>query len=374
MLLQAANEIAKDGTLLRELIYMLIITLGGMVVYQVTFFILKRRARDEKHYIPALLDKYLYFPGFFLITVLTFIAGLPFVRDHVAPRIYSALAHGLRITAIIAVALLIVRAATVFRDITLHRYHEDDPKDFTWRKAKTKFQLLQRMLNTIIIIAAVSAILMTFENVRQVGSTLLASAGVVGLVVGFAAQKSIGTFFAGIQIAISQPIRVDDVVVVEEQFGTIGEITLTYVVVNTWDGRRLIVPINYFLENTFENWTRQSPQVIGKVRLNFDYSLPLDEIREQVKSWIESSPQWDKRKWGFLVTDTTEQTMQVRITVSAANSDDSFDLECMIREKLITYVQKNYPQALPKMRLSLDEMAFKQNGHGDGKPLVQQPR
>jgi len=192
---------------------------------------------------------------------------------------------------------------------------------------------------------------MTFDSIRQIGTTLLASAGVVGLVIGFAAQKSLGTLFAGLQIAIAQPIRIDDTVVVEEQFGTIGEITLTYVVINSWDGRRLVVPINYFLEHPFENWTRTSPEVVGKVKFYADYSLPVAEVREQFNKWLENEPLWDKRTSNFIVSNATENTIELRATMSARNSDDAFTLECRMREKLIGHIHNNFPQCLPQKRL-----------------------
>jgi small-conductance mechanosensitive channel len=243
-----------------------------------------------------------------------------------------------------------MRVITVFRELAINHYKSETETDFSLRKAKTKFHLIQRVLNFLIILGTIAIILMTFKSIRSIGSSLLASAGVVGLVLGFAAQKSLSTLFAGIQIAISQPIRIDDVVVIDDSFGTIGEITLTYVVVNSWDGRRIIVPINFFIEKSFENWTRVSSDVIGKVKFYADYSLPVEKVRTEFTRLLSASPLWDKRASGFLVTDANDKTIELRATMSARNSDDAWDLQCYIREKLITYISSNFPEALPKTR------------------------
>lgn len=331
------------------------ITIIGLILYHLFFFLLKRSKRRRKSTFYKLIRDKIYHAGQFLIFIATLLVGLPIAGKYLSDEIFYTIRHVLFILLIIAASILLIRALTVLRELGLKHYKTiDDDTEFSLRRVKTKFILVQRILNIIIVIVMVSVILMTFENVRKIGSTLLASAGVFGLVLGFAAQKSIGTFFAGLQIAISQPIKIDDVVVVEDEFGTIGEINLTYVVVNIWDGRRLIVPVNYFLDKSFENWTRLSPKVIGKVKIYTDYSLPIDELRQQFIKWLEASPLWDKRKSGFLVTEATDKTIEIRATMSARNSDDSFDLECLIREKLITYIQQNYPGALPKSRISVE--------------------
>ncbi len=352
-----------------DVVSVLATIIGSLAAYQVVFFFLKRRAKAD-HNFAKLLQQYIYFPGLFLIFVVSLIAALPFARHYFSDRITDIAKQALVILAIGGITMLVMRIMTVFRETTLRRYKSENPHDFTIRKAKTKFQLIQRVLNFLVITGGISAALMTFESVRQVGGTLLASAGVIGLVLGFAAQKSLGTLFAGIQIAISQPIRTDDTVVVEGQFGTIGEITLTYVVVNTWDGRRLIVPINYFLEETFENWTRASPEVVGQVKVYADYSLPVEKVRQEVKRWIEASPLWDKRTWGFLVTDATEKTIQVRVTMSAKDSGDAWDLQCHIREKLITHIRQQYPHALPRARVDIRESS---NGKPNFRGLRNKP-
>ena len=191
---------------------------------------------------------------------------------------------------------------------------------------------------------------MLFQEVRQFGTSILASAGVVGIILGFAAQKTISNLFAGFQIAMTQPIRLDDVVIVEGEWGRVEEITLTYVTIHIWDDRRLIVPLGYFIEKPFQNWTRASAQLLGSVFLWVDYTMPLDELRKALKEIIEPNPLWDKRFWNLQVTDATEKTMQIRVLATSADSSKGWDLRCDIREKLIAYIQKHHPQSLPQVR------------------------
>jgi hypothetical protein len=194
--------------------------------------------------------------------------------------------------------------------------------------------------------------------VRQFGVSLLASAGLAGVILGFAAQKSLTTLLAGIQIAISQPIRLDDVVIVEGEWGRIEEITLTYVVVRIWDQRRLIVPITHFLDNSFQNWTRTSAEILGTVYFHADYTVPMDKLRKHLKQVLENSPLWDGRVWGLIVTDAKEQTVELRALVSAENASKAWDLRCHVREEMITYLQQHYPDSLPRVRVSKEPVTL----------------
>jgi small-conductance mechanosensitive channel len=326
------------------------ITGGGLLFYQLLFFILRRWSLTRNRVFFSALRRHIYMPGFIVMLFLTFLIDLTYLQKYLHPKLFLSIRHLLVILTIIAVAALVIKVITVLREILVHQYKHHSHGEFSLRKANTKFQLIQQVLNVLIIIAAASVILMTFNGVKQLGTSLLASAGVVGLILGFAAQKSLGTLFAGIQIAISQPIRLDDVVVVEDKFGTIGEITLTYVTVNVWDGSRLIVPINYFLEKPFENWTRVSAEVIGKVKINTDYNLPIEEVRAEFNKWLEETPLWDRRSSGLIISGADEKTIEIRATMSAKNSSDGFDLESLIREKLITFIRTKYPDCLPKTR------------------------
>jgi len=204
--------------------------------------------------------------------------------------------------------------------------------------------------------------LMTFPKVRQLGTTILASAGIIGIVVGMAAQRTIGTFIAGIQIAITQPIRVDDVVIVENEWGRIEEITLTYVVVKIWDLRRLIVPITYFIEKPFQNWTRVTADILGTVFIYVDHTVPVDSIREELQNILKKSELWDGKVCVLQVTNTSERTVELRALMSAADASTAWSLRCEVREKLIDFMKKKYPKALPKLRAELYQKTLGETG------------
>jgi small-conductance mechanosensitive channel len=214
--------------------------------------------------------------------------------------------------------------------------------------------VLKKVAVTIIGIFALASMLMVFDSVRQFGASILASAGIAGIVVGFAAQRSIATLLAGFQIALTQPIRVDDVVIVESEWGRIEDITLTYVVVRVWDLRRLVVPITYFIETPFQNWTRSSADILGTVFLYVDYTVPLEPLRAELTRILEQSRFWDGKVNVLQVTDANEQTLEIRALASAADASLAWDLRCEIREKLITFVQQAFPDSLPRLRASLD--------------------
>ena len=197
---------------------------------------------------------------------------------------------------------------------------------------------------------------MTFDTVRQVGLSILASAGIAGVILGFAAQKSLATLVAGIQIAITQPISIDDVVVVEKEWGRIDEITLTYVVVQLWDQRRLIVPITWFIDRPFQNWTRTSSELLGTVLFTMDYLIPAETIRSELERIVAATPLWDRRVVKLHVTNITDKAIEMRALVSAANSSDLWELRCLVREKLIEYLRSNFPEVLPKLRMEIERI------------------
>lgn len=225
------------------------------------------------------------------------------------------------------------------------------------RKIYTQINILQKVGNFVIIFFGLGLILLSFESIRQIGVGLFASAGVAGIIIGFSAQKAIGTLIAGIQIAFAQPFRLDDAVVVEGEWGWIEEINLTYVVVRIWDQRRLVLPTTYFLEKPFQNWTRTSADIIGSVFLYTDYTISFDALREELDRILAATYLWDKKVKVLQVTDSKELTVEIRILVSAKNSPTAWDLRVHVREKMIDFIQKNYPEALPKSRVVL-----KQNG------------
>ena len=245
---------------------------------------------------------------------------------------------------------MLLQATRAGEQALLHRYDLAAADNLRARTVYTQVRVIGKVIDVGIGLLTVASMLMLFTEVRQVGASLLASAGVVGIIAGIAAQKTIGNLFAGFQIALAQPMRQDDVVVVEGEWGRIEEITLTYVVIHIWDDRRLVVPLSYFIEKPFANWTRTSAQILGQVIVWVDYGFPVDEARTVLKGIIEASPRWDRRFWNLQVTDTSERTMQLRVLATSADSSTNFDLRCEIREKFIACIQERWPQALPRLR------------------------
>jgi small-conductance mechanosensitive channel len=221
------------------------------------------------------------------------------------------------------------------------------------RGVLTQTRVLTRTLNVLILLIGVSIALMTFPSVRQVGTSLLASAGIAGLAVGLAAKPVLGNLLAGLQLALTQPIRIDDVLVLEGEWGRVEEITGTYVVVAIWDQRRLVVPLQYFIEKPFQNWTRKTSQILGTVMLWVDYRLPVEPIRAETQRLCALDKDWDGRVGIVQVTDTSESTMQLRVLLSSVDSGRNFDLRCRVREGLIAYVAREYPLHLPHLRAEL---------------------
>jgi small-conductance mechanosensitive channel len=225
------------------------------------------------------------------------------------------------------------------------------------RRAKrilTRVGILDRVLTIVIVVLTAAAMLITFPEGRTIGASILASAGIAGLVLGIAARPAAESLIAGLQVAFTEPIHIDDVVIVEGEWGRIEEITSTYVVVRIWDLRRLVVPLTYFLEKPFQNWTRSGTALLAQVTIEVDYSTPVAALRQQVGEIVASSNLWDKGFWNLQVTEAGERTMRLRALASAADSGSAWDLRCEIREKLITYLQERYPWALPKIRATIE--------------------
>lgn len=222
------------------------------------------------------------------------------------------------------------------------------------RRIRTQTMVLSRTVQGLVVLIGVSLMLMTFPAVRQIGTSLLASAGVVGIVAGFAARPVLGNLIAGLQIGLSQPIRIDDVVIVENEWGVIEEITGTYVVVRIWDQRRLVVPLQYWIEKPFQNWTRNTSELIGTVFLWVDYRMPLAPLREALEHACENSPHWDRRFARLQVVEAGDKAMQLRCLVTAGSASAAWDLRCHVREQLIDFIQREYPGYLPRHRTELD--------------------
>ena len=274
---------------------------------------------------------------------------LPFMRLSVVYNHY--LDKTIQLLLIISFGFILIRVVKLFEDyITIH-YDITKTDNLKERKVRTQIHFIRKLLILIIVLLTIGAVLLSFESLRKLGAGLLTGVGVGGIIIGFAAQKSLGNLLAGFQIALTQSIRIDDVLVVESEWGRVEDITLTYVVLKIWDERRLILPITYFIEKPFQNWTRIGSAITGTVFIHMDYSLPLEPLRKEFIRLLENNPLWDGRIKAMQVTDAKVHTMEIRALMSARNSSDAFDLRCNIREKLIAFIQETYPESLPQHRL-----------------------
>lgn len=261
--------------------------------------------------------------------------------------------HILLLGLIYAGAWLVIRILFVFEDTAFRRLPVDMADNRRRRRARTQIGLLRRLTAVIIGIVALAATLMTFSQLRALGASLLASAGVAGVVAGLAAQSVLGHVFAGLQLAFSDELRLDDVVVVDQEWGRIEEIRLTYVVVRVWDQRRLILPTSYFTTTPFQNWTRNEAQVLGSVILHLDFTADIDVLRAEAHRIVDASALWDRREWVMQVVDATETTICVRVIASAADAPSSWDLRCELREGLFGFLRRHHPDWLPRARSEL---------------------
>jgi small-conductance mechanosensitive channel len=266
------------------------------------------------------------------------------------PATAATVHHALLIAFIILVGWIGMIAVGSAGEIYALRVRGRADADIAARKHLTQVRILERTAAALIVVVTIACVLVTFESVREYGVSLFASAGIAGLIAGLAARPVLSNLFAGIQIAMTQPIRLEDAVIVENEWGWVEEITGTYVVVRLWDWRRMIVPLSYFIEKPFQNWTRQSPALIGSVLVYVDYTVPVARVREELIKIASRSKLWDGQVVNLQVTDAKHDTVELRALVSAANAPAAFDLRCEVREALIAFLQREYPHALPKQR------------------------
>ncbi len=269
------------------------------------------------------------------------------------------LIHGVRhvnaLLLIAALTWLLMAALSGLADGLVAQHPVTGEDDLYARRVQTQARVLSRTAQTVVLIAGAAMALMTFPGARQVGASLLASAGVLGIVAGLAARPVFSNLIAGLQLALAQPLRLDDVLIVKGEWGRVEEITGTYVVLRIWDDRRMIIPLQWFIENPFENWTRSSAHLLGLVVLHLDYTTPMDALRAQARHVVEAAPEWDKRVLVVQVQEATERVMQVRVLVSAPNAPKLWDLRCRVREDLITWLAREYPHCLPRVRTAVDD-------------------
>jgi small-conductance mechanosensitive channel len=257
--------------------------------------------------------------------------------------------------------LIIVCSAVIFDVISAH-YRYDVKDSPSARRVQTQAQLLHRIVVVMVSIVTLSIMLMTFPEIKHIGISLLASAGLAGLIIGTAMKNSLASLIAGVQIAFTQPIRLEDAVVVEGEWGWIEEIGTTYVIVRLWDLRRMVLPLSYFIEHPFQNWTRCSAELLGSVFLYVDYTVPVEEVRKELRRIVENNPKWRGKVCVLQVTDTTSNAIQLRALVDACDSSSAWDLRCEVREALIQFLQEKYPQGLPRVRTEFQAMPPRNGG------------
>lgn len=327
------------------------IIFGALLLHLITFASLRSLSKKRADPLLNQIQQSLRIPSLvLLLTISLHVILFALLPEN---RLVGIGMHLLKLCIIFSVSWLIISLIKLGRGIVLKHYHLEEKDNLKARRVYTQYKIMERILIFLVVLIAMAVALMTFEQIRRIGLSLFASAGVAGIILGFAAQKLIANVLAGFQIAISQPIRIEDVVIVENEWGWIEEINLTYVVVRIWDKRRLIVPTTYFIEKPFQNWTRTSAEILGSVYLYTDYTVPLGTLREELTRILESDQNWDGKVNVLQVTNSTDKTMEIRALMSAADSPSAWDLRVNVREKLIDFLQKNYPENLPRSRVDL---------------------
>jgi small-conductance mechanosensitive channel len=319
----------------------------ALLLHNIVARVVQRLARARRPYLAGVLA------GTRRLSQIGFLIAALFIALPVAPfdaEITAGLTTVLLIATIVLTGWIAITTAHIIADLYLLRFRLDVADNLLARKHVTQVRVLRRVVDTLLIMVTVGAVLMTFEPVRQYGVSLFASAGVAGLVVGLAARPVLSNLIAGIQLAVTQPIRIDDSVLVENEFGTVEEITSTYVVLRLWDLRRMIVPLTYFIEKPFQNWSRESTGLIGTVTIEVDYTTPVDLVRAKAEAIARASPLWDGKLIKVQVTDANGMTMKLRVIVTARSAGDAFDLGCELREQLIACLQSEFPASLPHRR------------------------
>lgn len=288
------------------------------------------------------------------IPLLVFNSLLPLM--HLNPTIAAVYTKFVEIGLIVCFAIILIRILRIIEDYFKYRFDYSKSDNLKERKLRTQLEFIRKLLVAVIVLITVAIILLSFESMRKIGAGLLTGVGIGGIIIGFAAQKSLGNLLAGFQIAFTQPIRIDDVVIVEGEWGRVEEITLTYVVVNIWDKRRLILPIQYFIENPFQNWTRTTAEILGTVFIYVDFTINVEELRKELSRLLHSNDLWDGKVNVLQVTDFKPEVMEIRCLMSCRNSGDAFDLRCFVRENMIQFINKNYPESLSQTRVQLNAL------------------
>lgn len=340
----------------------ILFVLGLVVVYILIHFLLKKLGKDPRNILPHNIANRIKVPLITLFMAIAIQAGLinnEIIED---PSYVEFFQHLRSLMLIFSFTWFIIVGIRIAKSEFLKSFDVSSKDNLRARKFYTQFNIIERIAVFVVILFAVGIALLTFDGVQEVGVSILTSAGIAGIVLGLSAQKVFGTIFAGIQIAIAQPIRIDDVVIVEGEWGRIEEIKLTYVVVKIWDKRRMVLPTTYFIDTPFENWTRNSSDILGTVFIYTDYNLPIDELRKEFDRLLNTTELWDRQASVIQVTNATEKTMELRALMSARDASIAWDLRVFIRENLLKFIKDNYPESLPQTRLQFKEHLPAQEG------------
>ncbi|RDY59948.1 mechanosensitive ion channel family protein [Flagellimonas nanhaiensis] len=344
----------------QSLIYLAIAIVGLVLLYLIASILVKRLGKNPKYLLPPLAFKRLASP--LILIFLSFLLRMNALRDLLNLEDYGFwFKKTSTLLFILSMTWLIISLLKIVKHIVLKTYDIAETDNLKARKVYTQFTVLERIIIFIVILLAIGLALMSFKEIREIGISIFASAGVAGIIIGFSAQKLIGTILAGIQIAIAQPIKLDDVVIVEGEWGRIEEITLTYVVVNIWDKRRLIVPTPYFIDKPFQNWTKSSADIMGTVFLYVDYTVPFDKLRDELTRILSNTTLWDGQVNSLQVTDSKPNYVEARALMSAKDSSALWELRVLVREKLIVYLQETHPESLARTRVLLQQTDANEN-------------
>jgi small-conductance mechanosensitive channel len=342
------NIYSEWQSILWSLLTLAIAAVAGLILHRIVYGAARRVTRRTPGKTDDLLLHYSIRPARLIVPVAAMLLttpGLP-LPEHIVQTIR----HGVLLALIGGISWLFISLLGVIEDLLSERYRIDVADNLAGRRVKTQVHVLRRITSVIIVVVGFAVMLMTFPTIWNIGAGLFASAGAAGLVVGMAAKPTLSSLLAGIQIALTEPIRLDDVVVVEGEWGRIEEILTTYVVVRIWDQRRLVLPLSYFIEHPFQNWTRSTSEILGTVFLYVDYTVPVEQLRAELHRILSSSPLWDGRVWNLQVTNAKESTVEVRALMSSSDSGKAWDLRCLVRERMLEFIQTHCPHALPRTR------------------------
>jgi small-conductance mechanosensitive channel len=347
------------------ILVLIVATAAAWIIHAATLVIMRRLLGTRRPYLLSVLDQTRNPTrlGLLLIAMAIALQSAPLGPD---TRAFVSRLLGLGVICLIGwMALTALRIAA---NIYLMRFAVETTDNLLARKHVTQVRVLLRVAEIVIVLVTLGFALMTFDAVRQFGVTLFASAGLAGIVAGLAARPMMSNFLAGVQIAIAQPIRIGDAVIVENEWGNVEEITFSYVVLKLWDLRRLVVPISYFIEKPFQNWTRTGNELVGSVVLYVDHTTPVDAVRKKLTEIVAQSKLWNGRVVNLQVTDCKETTIELRALVSADNAGAVSDLRAEVREKLIDFLQREHPHALPRRRNEFSDASILKVGEQPAAP------